>query len=284
MRRGPLALLALLAPALAAAPARAEGPVREIDVDVELVLAVDVSRSMSPFELEIQRHGYAAALTSAEVLAAITGGLTGQIAVTYVEWSGAASQHVILPWTVIAGEDDARGAAAILGRSLPVTLRRTSIAGALAFASELFEGNGFASFRQVIDVSGDGPNNEGPPVMAARDAAVARGITVNGLAIMADDGGGGGGFGGGSGGFPGIADLDVYYRDCVVGGPGGFAIGVRAWAEFAAALRLKLVLEIAGRAPVLHLAQAEVPRAGGPDGTDCLIGEKLWRNRGLDMP
>ncbi|MCL4189945.1 MAG: DUF1194 domain-containing protein [Rhodobacteraceae bacterium] len=282
MRRGLPASLIALALALAAPQGRAQGPAAPVEVDMQLVLAVDVSRSMSPGELEIQRQGYAAALTSPEVLAAIAGGFTGQIAVTYVEWAGPDSQRVVLPWTVIAGAGDAARAAGVLGGRFPATLRRTSISGALLFAAGLFEDNGLSSWRRVIDISGDGPNNEGQPVTAARDSVIGRGITVNGLAIMADDGAGG--FGGGPWGFPGIADLDRYYRDCVIGGPGAFAIGVRAWGEFAAAVRLKLVLEIAGRPALLHAAQAPAPQAAGPGGTDCLIGEKLWQRRGWDIP
>jgi len=271
------ALLIALSPGL---PAAAEGSAEALEVDVELVLAVDVSRSMSAGELEIQRRGHAAALTSPAVLAAVGAGFTGRIAVTYVEWAGPRSQEVVLPWTVIAGAGDAARAAGVLTGRLPATLRRTSISGALAFSAALFQDNGLASARQVIDVSGDGPNNEGPPVTAARDAVTAAGITVNGLAIMAGDGRGGGG----PAGFAGIADLDVYYRDCVIGGPGAFAIAVRDRGGFAAAVKLKLVLEIAGRPAALHPAQAVLPQAAGPGGTDCLIGEKLWQRRVRDMP
>ena len=243
-----------------------------VEVDVELVLAVDVSRSMSQEELEIQRRGYAAALSSDEVMGAIRGGLLGRIAITYVEWAGDASQRVIVPWTLIETEDQADAVAwMILSQTAP-GMRRTSISGALLYAAEDMDANDFMGLRRVIDVSGDGPNNQGLPVLAAREAVLARGITVNGLPLMTEDG------------FSrmfGIEDLDVYYEACVIGGPGAFVIPVRDWSEFAQAVRRKLVLEIAGPGPRLWAAQYRPPVA-----YDCLIGEKLWeRNRSFfDTP
>ncbi len=238
-------------------------------VDIELVLAVDVSRSMSPRELEIQRRGYAEALTDREVLAAIQAGIYGQIALTYIEWAGALSQRTIVGWTLIRTERDAAGFAARLTAHFDRSLRRTSISGALDFASRLFDGNGFRGLRRVIDVSGDGPNNEGRMVTLARDEAVAGGIVINGLPLMTQDG---------LGSQWRLKDLDLYYRDCVIGGPGAFVVPVLDWAHFPAAVRRKLVLELASRQPpwqpwappaarLLHAADA---------GFDCLIGEKIW--------
>ena len=249
--------------ALAAAPLRAE-----TEVDVELLLAVDVSRSMSPAELEIQRRGYAEALVSDEVLSAIADGFTGSIALAYMEWAGTGSTRLVVDWTRVAGREDAERVAAALLAHTPYGLRRTSISGAITTAAALFEDNGFTSFRRVIDVSGDGPNNHGAPVTRARDAALAAGFVINGLPLMTRDA---------YGGMWHLDDLDIYYAECVIGGPGAFVIPVRDWSEFPAAVRRKLVLEIAGRpAPPARLVpvQASAPY-------DCLIGEKIWeRNRG----
>ena len=254
-----------------ATPARAAEP-----VDVELVLAVDVSLSMSPMELNIQREGYAAALTDARVLQAIADGAYGRIAVTYFEWAGVSSQHVIVPWTVIAGKADAERVAAMLSASPPNSARRTSISAALQFGADLFAESQYRGAKRVIDISGDGPNNQGEPIEMARDSVVGQAIVVNGLPLMT------------SGGFSGVydvANLDRYYTDCVIGGPGAFMIPVNDWTQFPEAVRRKLVLELAGsespswRAevvagkPPVVMAQADPP-------ADCLIGEKMWRDRG----
>jgi len=232
------------------------------EVDVELVLAVDVSRSMTPEEMEIQRRGYAEALLSEEVLAAIADGLIGEIALTYVEWAGPASQRVVVDWMTIRSRSDARAFVSELEAHFELPLRRTSISGALDFAANSIEANAFHGLRRVIDISGDGPNNEGPPVLEARAAALARGITVNGLPLMTRSG-------------PyerwNIPDLDVYYLNCVIGGPGAFSIPVHDWPQFADAVRRKLVLEIAGVAP------ERLYRAQAAPSYDCLIGEKIWQ-------
>lgn len=262
----PIRLFAALLSALAAmGPALAQ----ETDVDLELVLAVDVSRSMDRAEQDLQKDGYVAALRHPQVLAAIRAGFLGKIAVTYVEWAGPGSQAIITPWAVIDGEASA-GAFVTRLTSRPVSyLHGTSISGALAFTSTLFDGNGYRGTRQVIDVSGDGPNNMGMPVLKAREAVLERGITINGLPIMihADY------FGGYS-----IRELDIYYEDCVIGGPGAFLVTVEHVDRFAEAIRRKLVLEIAGAPARIIPAQAfgrTEPRI------DCLIGEKL-RRRWMD--
>jgi hypothetical protein len=240
----------------------------ETEVDVELVLAVDVSRSMSPYELEIQRRGYAEALTSDEVLGAIGDGFTGRIALTYVEWAAAGSTRVIVDWTLIETREDAERVAGVISANFSPSLRRTSISGAITFSAALFRDNGFTSFRQVIDISGDGPNNNGGPVTEARDAAIAQGIVINGLPLMTRDL---------YGGMWHLDDLDDYYLNCVIGGPGAFMIPVRDWSEFAAAVRRKLVMEIAGLPPRVIPAQAQ----SSVSDYDCLIGERIWeRNRG----
>ncbi|MBT8408416.1 MAG: DUF1194 domain-containing protein [Alphaproteobacteria bacterium] len=240
-----------------------------IEVDVELFLAVDVSRSMSPAELEIQRRGYAAALGSDAVGAAIEGGLLGRIAITYVEWAGESSQRIIVDWTLIESRQDARRVAELLTRDWTTFMRRTSISGAINYGAQSIDENNYIGLRRVIDISGDGPNNSGQRVDAARDAAVAEGLIINGLPIMTDPP---------VSGFSGrwnIDDLDVYYTACVIGGPGAFVIPVTDWAQFADAVRRKLVLEIAGRPPErLWRAQSRPSPA-----YDCLIGEKLRQRR-----
>ncbi|WP_299404204.1 DUF1194 domain-containing protein [uncultured Roseobacter sp.] len=248
--------------------ARAE----DMEVDVELFLAVDVSRSMSPAELEIQRRGYAEALTSRQVMDAIDSGLLGRIAITYVEWAGEYSQRVIVPWTLLQSAEDARDIAHQITARFDEGLRRTSISGALMYAADDFEGNGFAGLRRVIDVSGDGPNNQGRPVLRARDAALERGFIINGLPLMTQDQ---------LSEIWGIPDLDVYYKNCVIGGPGAFVIPVLAWDQFAQAVKRKLVLEIAGLPARVHPAQYQSPAP-----YDCLVGEKMWeQNRAyFDIP
>jgi hypothetical protein len=234
------------------------------DVDLELVLAVDVSRSMDHEEQRLQREGYVAAFKHPEVLQAIESGATGRIAVTYVEWAGPTYQSVLVPWTILSSPADAMAFADKLGKSEMMRERGTSISSGLFFASQLFEGSGVNAMRQAIDVSGDGPNNMGPPVVPMRDRVVAQGITINGLPILLRPGGGFGPYG--------IADLDVYYEDCVIGGPGAFMITVTDVEQFPEAIRRKLVLEIAGAVPEPKLipAAAFVPQPR----IDCLIGEK----------
>jgi hypothetical protein len=239
-------------------------------VDLELVLAVDVSGSMDPDEKLLQRSGYVAAFSHPEVIGAVTSGEHRRIAVAYVEWAGPAAQSVVLPWRVIDGPEAAEAFARDLAAAPTVRIRGTSISGALLFSSGLFEGNGFAAPRQVIDISGDGPNNMGVPVVPVRDAVVDRGIVINGLPITLKSGGYGGLL-------PG--ELDIYYEDCVIGGPGAFIVSVQNPAQLGDAIRRKLVLEIATRLPRAMPAAftAQAPRI------DCMIGEKN-RPYWLDEP
>ncbi|KIC49210.1 DUF1194 domain-containing protein [Tateyamaria sp. ANG-S1] len=240
-----------------------------VEVDVELFLAVDVSRSMQPYELEIQRRGYAAALQSAEVQDAIASGFLGRIAITYVEWAGAFHQREIVPWTVLGTQEDAARIAGQITSHLDQGMRRTSISSALTYAADSIEANGFDGLRRVIDVSGDGPNNMGVPVTRARDEVLARGITINGLPLMTQDEGIMARWN--------IPDLDVYYTACVIGGTGAFVVPVTDWSEFEDAVRRKLVLEIAGQPATLWQAQV---RSAAP--YNCLIGEEIWeRNRDI---
>jgi len=260
----PLLVAVLLC--LAALEARAQTP-----VDLQLVLAVDVSRSMDEDEQRLQRAGYVAALRDPGVIQAIEGGPLGRIAVTYVEWAGQGLQSVLVPWTLIDGPAAAERVAADLAAVPLQRMRRTSISDALAFSAAHFEGSGFVSSRRVIDVSGDGPNNNGFLVTAARDAVLEQGITINGLPIMLNTAW--------PSGFFDVRDLDLYYEDCVIGGFGAFIVTVQDVGEFAGAIRRKLILEIAGRQPPARVVPAQWtdPQTGRPtEPVDCQIGEKLW--------
>lgn len=240
-----------------------------IEVDVELVLAVDVSRSMSPEELDIQRRGYAEALVSNEVIDAIGDGLLGRVAIQYVEWAGQYNQRIIVDWTLIEDRADAQAFARQLLTHRSPSMSRTSISGGINFAVNAIDTNAYSGNRRIIDISGDGPNNQGPYVVRARDEALAAGIIINGLPLMTRDG---------IYSQFDIERLDLYYRDCVIGGPGAFLIPVLSWEEFPEAVRRKIVLELAGRASpparIMHTSSSILDMPGGE--SDCLIGEKIW--------
>ncbi|MBY5829138.1 DUF1194 domain-containing protein [Rhizobium ruizarguesonis] len=231
------------------------------EVDVTLVLAVDTSRSMDFEEIGIQREGYVEALKHKEFIDAVKGGLTGRIAISYFEWAGYVVQDSVIDWQVIETDEDAIAFADKLEARPIATQRRTSISTAIAQGASMIVSSPFQSRRQVIDVSGDGPNNSGDPVTPARDKAVEAGMIINGLAIMLR---------------PSDAPngLDKYYADCVIGGPGAFVLPVRKIEDFAVAVRRKLVLEISGLSPPVMVQKI----AGAEAGTDCMIGEKQWRD------
>lgn len=245
-------------------------PAEEVGVGVELVLAVDISRSIDGAEQRLQRRGYGEALRSRDVQDAILNGGWGRVAIAYVEWAGAWSQSVLVPWTLVDSPAAAEALAARIEAGRHTGASRTSISGAIDFSAGLFDGNGFAGLRRVIDISGDGPNNQGRSVTEARDAALRRGITINGLPLMTSAPAEGDAFGG----WGTIPALDAYYAECVIGGPGAFSIPVTDWAQFAHAVRQKLVLELAGLQPpaVERLVLAQAPQ-------DCFIGERLWQER-----
>jgi hypothetical protein len=245
---------------------RADNGPNALAVDVELVLAVDVSYSMDPDEQELQREGYIAALTSREFMQALRQGMHGKVAVTYFEWAGSHHQQIIVPWRLIDGPESADSFAADIARAKYTRASRTSISGALSFAMPLFDGSGYRGLRRVIDVSGDGVNNNGMPVTLVRDEVLAKGVTINGLPIMLKRPNYGG---------MDIAELDIYYEDCVIGGPGAFVVPIKERDKFTEAIRTKLVLEIAGRTPAPRVlpASADKPRIS------CAIGERLWQQR-----
>jgi hypothetical protein len=215
---------------------KAYGPA---DVDLQLILAVDVSPSMSKDEQRVQRDGYVSAFRHPDIATAIKSGETGRIAVLYLEWAGPGQQTVIVPWTTLDGLDDITSLADKLAALSLTEGRGTSISGALSAAQNLFATSGLISPRKVIDVSGDGPNNIGLPIDAIRETLLADGVTINGLPIALPSSGGADRFAryGGSG-------LQSYFEDCVIGGPDAFTVGVTETGMFATAIRRKLVREI----------------------------------------
>ncbi len=253
-----LALAALIGPASAQ---------RRDVVDLELVLAVDVSSSMDEEEQRVQRDGYVQAFRHKSVLDAIRSGTGGRIAVTYVEWAANPVQTV--PWMIISNAAEAKAFADRLASEPLYTERRTSLANAIDYSVQLLETNPISAVRRVIDISGDGVNNWGDPVTAARDKAVAKNITINGIPLLMNQGSQ----------FIDAPELDKYYRDCVIGGQGAFVIPVKTIDAFAGSVRTKLVSEIADLTPVqvpgqprFQLAQATrpAPRAKA----NCLVGEQ----------
>src|ERR1035441_2098497 len=231
-------------------------------VDVELVLAVDVSYSMDMDELAIQREGYAQAIVSKEFLQALKSLPNGKIAVTYFEWAASNDQKIIIPWRVIDGPETADAVAEEIMKTPIRRASRTSISGAIYFAMPLFDENPYRGIRRVIDISGDGPNNNGAPVTGARDEALSKGIVINGLPIMGKEP---------SYSTMDIDNLDWYYEDCVIGGPGSFVVPIKDREKFKEAIRAKLLLEVAGKTPERRI----VPVAEKEPRVPCLIGETI---------
>src|SRR6476469_5749122 len=235
-------------------------------VDVELVLAVDVSCSMDMDELALQREGYAQAIVSKEFLQALKNGPHGRIAVTYFEWAASTDQKIIIPWRVIDGPETADAVANEIIKTPIRRASRTSISGAINFAMPLFDENPHRGLRRALAISGAGPNNNGAPVVTARDAALEKGIIINGLPIMVKEP---------SYSTMDIDNLDFYYEDCVIGGPGSFVVTIKDREKFKEAIRTKLLLEVAGRTPERRL----VPVAAKEPRVSCTIGEKIWQDR-----
>jgi hypothetical protein len=210
------------------------------DVDLLLVLAADVSRSIDATKFQLQRDGYAAAISDPRVLDAIRSGRTGRIGVTFVEWSGVGAQRVVIDWTTIGDADSAKGFGDRLSEAPRSFADRTSISGAIEFSLAQFSRAPFESARHTIDISGDGTNNAGRDVMALRDEAVAKGVTVNGLVILSENpmswnpdhtnppGG-----------------LANYYRDNVIGGAGAFVMVAEDFNSFGKAIVSKMIAEVA---------------------------------------
>lgn len=220
---------------------------------------------MSTDELRIQREGYAAAINHPDIVRAIAQGAYGRIAVTMFEWAADFNQREVFGWTLVESQADADRLAKLIREAPATGQSRTSISGAITRGVELMLAAPYQGFRRVIDISGDGPNNQGAPVVEAREAALARRIVINGLPLMTQ---------GGYGGFN-IGALDLYYADCVIGGPGSFIVPVSSWEQFPEAIRRKLVQEIGG---ITEPPSLVVP-ASGREPVDCMIGEKIWRQR-----
>jgi len=263
MRYARRALLVLAAAALLLAPVRA---IADEEVDLALVIAVDISFSMDPEEQALQREGFVEAFRSPVVHEAIRKGTLGRIAVIYAEWAANFDQRVIVPWTVI---DNPESAMAFAGRLEAQPTRRgprTSVSGAIDFGVKLLGQSGVEATRRVIDISGDGANNQGRPVTQARDEALAQGLTINGLPIMLKR----------ATSYWDVTELDLYYRDCVIGGPGAFTVPVRERDQFVNAIKTKIIMEIAGLVP----PQPLITRAQASD-SSCLAGEvqrERWGN------
>ena len=218
------ALAFVFACAVLAAP-----PAWSRDVDLALILAIDVSGSVNAERWELQRRGYEAAFNSPEVLQSITSGTHKAIAVTMVEWSGQSHQRQVVEWTVIDDQLSAATFASVMAEAPRVYSDWTSISAALDFVVPLFKKSGVTTGRNIIDVSGDGVNNQGRPIDDARADALAKGIVINGLPILSD-----------------YDALDGYYQEHVVGGAGAFMEVVKDYSTFSRAVLSKLVREIAG--------------------------------------
>jgi hypothetical protein len=217
-----------------ARPAQAAG----LPVDLTLVLAVDVSLSMAEDEAKFQRHGYSAALRDKRVIESIRGGMYGRIAVIYIEWSAVTDQRVLVDWHVISDEASADAFADALDKAPFKSGTTTSISAGVDFAVRQIQNSPYAATRRVIDVSGDGYSDYGRPMRDSRDAAVAAGVVINGLPVMNPR--------------PvwresAPPDLDHYYADNVIGGPGSFEVVVKDIHDFDESVLRKLILEIAGR-------------------------------------
>lgn len=224
------ALVGSLATLAAATSARAETP-----VDLQLVLAVDVSRSIDEVEAELQRRGYVEALTNDRVIDAILSGEHKRIAVCYTEWAGTHYQVIVIDWTLIDSAGSARRFAEKLSEAPRTSQSWTAVGAALAHASQRFENSGFAPKRRVIDISGDGRTNDGPAAEIIRDRLVTQGIVVNGLPVMMNRT---------NFGRPPDLTLDKYYEENVIGGPGSFLIVADNFDQFGRAVRTKLVREV----------------------------------------
>lgn len=209
-------------------------------VDLELVLAADGSGSIDEREMALQREGYAQAITDPEILSAIAQGFDGKIVITYVEWGGAMSQHVIVPWTLIDGPQSAAAFAAALRREPRRAVGHNSISNAIAFSQKLIEENAFAGHRRIIDVSADSGNYGGMPLALARQNALAADIVINGLAILCREAA--------CSGRPRRMDLEGHFAQDIIGGFASFVITADDARSFAEAIRQKLLLEIAARA------------------------------------
>lgn len=258
-----VATLSVAAPSQHPSVASAENS-QSSAVDIELSLAVDVSYSMEADEQKLQREGYAEAITSPEFLQMVKSGPLGKIAISYFEWAASGDVKLVVKQRIIDGPDSANLVGMEILSAPPRRASRTSISGAINFSIKLFDKSEYRAARRVIDISGDGPNNSGEIVTAARDKAVGLGITINGLPIMTREP---------SSPNIDIKDLDIYYEDCVIGGPGAFAMVIKSRDQFKAAIKQKLVQEVAKN--TINLAV--IPAANYEPRISCTIGEEMQR-------
>lgn len=265
---GAILAAGLLVTGVGVTPAAAEQPNlvdqgSEPSVDVELVIAVDITLSRKEEEIAAQREAYAQAIVSEEFLQALRSGPLGKISVTYFEWSAKDDQQVVVPWRVIDGRETADAVAREMRRTPVRVGSQTSISTAIRFATTLFDRNENRGLRRVIDISGDGPNNNGPPVAPAREEALGRGIIINGVPIMIRT----------HLGALDIDNLDEFYEDCIIGGPGSFMVAIKDRDKFKDVIRTTLLREVAEQRQQQEAAPAKAPRVS------CMIGEKLWNDR-----
>ena len=248
----------------------------EREVDLELVLAADISTSMDLEEAALQRRGFVLAIRHPEVIAAIQSGPLGRIAIAYMEWADYHYQNMLVDWTEVSDEASAAAFAEAIERAPLIGLDWTSISAAITYAARSIDGNGFRAYRRIIDISGDGPNNKGAYVVDARDRAVADGFVINGLPIVNDRPEP-------TYGFPALPNLDLYYEDCVIGGPGSFIIVADGFKDFARAIRRKMLLEIAGMVPpnpLLRLVTEGFARPAMRVSSSCAAGCSTLINEG----
>jgi hypothetical protein len=242
-------LFALL---IAALPALAQD---KKEIDLALALAIDISGSIDPDEAKMQRDGYVQAFRDPVIVRAILGGPNGRIAVAYYEWSDSWMQKLLIDWTLL-DSDAAIAAYADRLESLPISIaRRTSISGAIRYAIPLFGRSAYEPTRKVLDISGDGSNNDGGLVTDMRYEALKERIVINGLPIMNDRPN--------PFGFPNETDLDRYYLHCVTGGPRSFVEVARNFEDFPRAVRKKLLQEVADRGPRSDFDIGALPLANG---------------------
>lgn len=239
MRKRVVAIIAV-ALALLGSGGLSRHALAEDQVDLQLVLAADISRSLDSAKFRLQREGYAAALTNPKVLAAIGSVPTGRIAICFVEWSGANAQAVVVDWTSVGNAADADALAQRILAAPRLFMERTAIGSAIEYSMAQFGRSPFQAARRVIDVSGDGTSNAGVEVTIARDRAVSEGITVNGLAILSE--------------VPLASNpththppggLLKYYEENVIGGEGAFALAAENFEAFGRSILSKLIKEIA---------------------------------------
>jgi hypothetical protein len=262
-----VAVGAAILAALGLAGAAAQTAAQPVEVDLELVLAIDISGSIDPEEALLQRQGYVAAFRDAAIKRAILSGYHGRIAVVFYEWSDAWRQQTLIGWTLLDSEVAIMDFARML-EDKPITVwTRTSITGAIRYAIKTFDQSPFKAERRVLDISGDGANNDGGLVTEARELALSQGIAINGLPIINERPN--------PWGFPNQEDLDQYYEGCVIGGPRAFTVVARSFEDFGEAVRKKLLQEIVDAVP--DFVPIDIAQYGGRPRLEMTEGRPDFR-------